>query len=170
MGRHIRRAWKDIEGNTLVEAFLIDGMTHGVPLGLTSDGKACGTAGPFFLETGISSTSHIAKFWGLDDGSFERERTPAPMTFFEPAQRRPEAHALAIPKEGVEYVSDDLVESNKKEDEHAAHDPRAAIMAAFQAAGLPIPDFPSATPRPGSPVDPAPIIQAALKAAGLKPM
>ena len=50
-----------------MEAFLISGMAHGVPLGLTLDGDNCGTAGPFFLEAGISSTASIAKFWALDD-------------------------------------------------------------------------------------------------------
>lgn len=41
-------------------------MGHGTPL-KTSGSEACGSSGPFMLEAGISSTRHIARFWGLTD-------------------------------------------------------------------------------------------------------
>ena len=34
IGSHTRRTWNDLEGNTLIEAFSISGMGHGVPLEL----------------------------------------------------------------------------------------------------------------------------------------
>jgi poly(hydroxyalkanoate) depolymerase family esterase len=169
VGRHIRRAWNDIEGNTLVEAFSINGMAHGVPLGLTSDGKHCGEAGPFFLEAGISSTSTIAKFWALDD--HVREPAHVPARIFEPAQNRADAGGLAVAgrDDGGRYAADASMDLDGAQDEPAPHDPSAAIAAAFKAAGLPVPKFPGASSQARSPVDPRPIIDAALKAAGLRP-
>ncbi len=55
IGRHTRRVWKDANGDTRLEAYSIAGMAHGVPLA-TAGADACGVAGPFFLEAGISST------------------------------------------------------------------------------------------------------------------
>jgi poly(hydroxyalkanoate) depolymerase family esterase len=167
VGRHIRRVWNDIEGNTLVEAFLISGMAHGVPLAAASDGNRCGTPGPFFLEAGISSTHNIAKFWGLDDSVFETAHTP--VTVFEPAKNQDDAHGLMVARNaGSESASDAWVDLDGRQDEPLPHDARAAITAAFKAAGLPIPKFPSGASRQPSQVDPAPIIEAALKAAGLR--
>ena len=171
VGRHIRRAWKDVEGNTLVEAFLISGMAHGVPLGLAleAEGDDYGTAGPFFLEASISSTANIARFWGLDESMFETAHVS--MRVFEPAQKRPDARGLlAIRNDASEYASDASVDCDSRPDEPAPHDVRATITAAFRAAGLPIPKFPNGPSRPELPIDPAPIIEAALKAAGLRPM
>ena len=46
-------------------------------------------------------------------------------------------------------------------------DPNAVIAAAFKAAGLPVPEIPTAPPGEAPRVAPGPIIEAALKAAGL---
>jgi poly(hydroxyalkanoate) depolymerase family esterase len=163
VGPHVRRVWKDIEGNTLVEAFLISGMAHGVPLGLTLDGDNCGTAGPFFLEAGISSTTSIAKFWALDDSM--PADAHAPMTTIEPAQNQGDARGIIVANRIDPGPSFD---AHSSQDE-SAYDPRAAVTAAFKAAGLPIPEFPSDASRATSQVDPAAIIETALKAAGLRP-
>lgn len=168
VGGHRRRAWNDSAGNTLVEAFLISGMAHGVPLGPTLEGENCGTAGPFFLEAGISSTSHIAKFWALDD----RVREPAhvPMTAFEPAANRADAGGLVAMRrdDGGKYAWNASSDLDGRQDEPAPHDPSAVIADAFKAAGLPVPKFQGGSSRPKHQVDPEPIIAAALKAAGLK--
>ncbi|WP_445504770.1 extracellular catalytic domain type 1 short-chain-length polyhydroxyalkanoate depolymerase [Microvirga sp. G4-2] len=60
-----RRVWTNDSGDDVVEEYVITGMAHGTPLA-TGDGENnYGTAGPFLLEAGISSSYHIAKFWGL---------------------------------------------------------------------------------------------------------
>jgi len=64
---HIRRIWNDANGNTLVEAFSISNMGHGVPLATGLGVANCGAAGPFFLDVGLSSTHHIAQSWGLGE-------------------------------------------------------------------------------------------------------
>jgi poly(hydroxyalkanoate) depolymerase family esterase len=60
-----RRAWRNRMGADVIESYTIPGMTHGVPLATGSGEKHCGVPGAFLLDVGISSSYHIAKFWGL---------------------------------------------------------------------------------------------------------
>ena len=61
-----RRLWCDDAGLPVMERFIIPGMGHGAPVdALGTSGYAYGAAAPFFEDKGISSTYHIAKFWGL---------------------------------------------------------------------------------------------------------
>ncbi len=62
-----RRVWRNRMGNDVIEWYTIRGMAHGVPLATGSGENHCGVAGPFFIDVGISSTYHIAKFWGLTE-------------------------------------------------------------------------------------------------------
>ena len=59
-----RQVWCDTSGRDLIEKYTIAGMGHGTPL-QTSGDDGLGRAGPFMLDVGISSTRHIARFWGL---------------------------------------------------------------------------------------------------------
>lgn len=60
---HSRRHWRR-GGRQVVEAWQIAGMAHGTPI--TSTGpEACGRAGAYMLEAGISSTRRIAAGWGI---------------------------------------------------------------------------------------------------------
>ncbi|WP_230533379.1 extracellular catalytic domain type 1 short-chain-length polyhydroxyalkanoate depolymerase [Microvirga roseola] len=62
-----RNVWTDAAGEEVIEEYVITGMAHGTPLA-TGDGEnSYGAAGPFLLEAGISSSYHIAKFWGLTE-------------------------------------------------------------------------------------------------------
>ncbi|WP_157220126.1 extracellular catalytic domain type 1 short-chain-length polyhydroxyalkanoate depolymerase [Flavisphingomonas formosensis] len=61
---HLRRVWRDAQGRDVIEEYRIAGLGHGIPLS-TSGSDACGTPGPYMLDTGISSTRRIARFWGL---------------------------------------------------------------------------------------------------------
>src|SRR5579862_9126251 len=76
IGGHTRRVWSDAEGETLIEAFSISGMAHGVPLA-TSGEDAYGAVGAFFLDAGISSTHRIASFWRLSEDSAAMPRAAA---------------------------------------------------------------------------------------------
>ncbi len=61
-----RRLWYDDAGQPVIEQLIIPGMGHGAPVDpLGTSGYAYGAAAPFFEDQGISSTYHIAKFWGL---------------------------------------------------------------------------------------------------------
>jgi poly(hydroxyalkanoate) depolymerase family esterase len=59
-----RRIWCDANGRDVMEEFIIDGMGHGTPISAGGDG-GLGEEGRYMLEVGISSTRHIARFWGL---------------------------------------------------------------------------------------------------------
>jgi poly(3-hydroxybutyrate) depolymerase len=60
---HLHQVWWNAEGVTVVESYTITDMAHGTPLS-RSEG---GVAGPYMIEAGISSSDHIAKFFGLTD-------------------------------------------------------------------------------------------------------
>ncbi|HJP67455.1 MAG TPA: PHB depolymerase family esterase [Sphingomicrobium sp.] len=75
VSRHTRRVWIDKKGKEVIEEYLVDGMSHGTPLS-THEEDSAEVTGPHMLEAGISSTKHIARFWGLD-GRQPKERTAA---------------------------------------------------------------------------------------------
>ena len=68
-----RRVWRDAKGREVVEAHLVPGIRHGAPV----DPGQGGAAGPFMLDAGISSTRHIAAFWGLTTPPCKRTRARA---------------------------------------------------------------------------------------------
>ena len=50
---------------SVIKSYTITNMAHGTPLATGAADHECGAAGPFLLEVGISSSYHIAKFFGL---------------------------------------------------------------------------------------------------------
>lgn len=66
IGGTTRRVWCSKDGREMIEAFNIAGMGHGTPLN-TSGPDGLGMQGAYMLDAGISSTRHIACFWGLVD-------------------------------------------------------------------------------------------------------
>ncbi|MGY3619506.1 extracellular catalytic domain type 1 short-chain-length polyhydroxyalkanoate depolymerase [Bradyrhizobium sp. USDA 10063] len=68
-----REVWWNADGETVVESYTITGMAHGTPLGIAANDERYGEAGAFLIEAGISSSYHIANFFGLT----ERARRPA---------------------------------------------------------------------------------------------
>jgi poly(hydroxyalkanoate) depolymerase family esterase len=60
-----RQVWWNADGETLVESYTISGMAHGTPLGIADNDERYGVEGALLIEAGISSSFHIAKFFGL---------------------------------------------------------------------------------------------------------
>jgi len=60
-----RQVWRNAAGDEIVESYTIAHMAHGTPLATRAAEERYGVAGPFFIEAGISSSYHIAKFFGL---------------------------------------------------------------------------------------------------------
>ncbi|MGC1763957.1 MAG: PHB depolymerase family esterase [Pseudolabrys sp.] len=60
-----REVWINEAGDELIEAYTITNMAHGTPLAVGEADGACGSPGPFLLPVGISSSYHIAKFFGI---------------------------------------------------------------------------------------------------------
>jgi poly(hydroxyalkanoate) depolymerase family esterase len=134
---HPYRAWRGSEGDTLIEAYTITGMAHGVPIDPHGE-DGCGAAAPFILDVGISSTRHLARSWGLTDRMPQTSPTPhsaAPIII--PADYRPEDKAR--PREV-------RIETGARSDTPAADRPASAqpghqdleeiIATSLKAAGL----------------------------------
>ncbi len=68
-----RQVWRGAGGQEVIESFTIPRMAHGAPLAVGEDCDQCGQAGAFLLDVGISSSYHIAKFWGLTGDADCRE-------------------------------------------------------------------------------------------------
>ena len=166
IGGHTRRIWSDTNGEALIEAFTIRGMAHGVPLA-TMGGESCGAPGSFFLDVGISSTLHIARFWRVHESLVEMPRDAAPMSA--PIQISTDGRTFIIAGAAAEGSHKEAEPQLADEERPTSYplDPNAVIAAAFGAAGLPIPVGPTAPLGATPPVTPGPIIAAALKAAGL---
>src|SRR5882724_89231 len=62
---HPREVWWNADGETVVESYTITDMAHGTPLGLSGNDERYGAEGAFLIEAGISSSYHIATFFGL---------------------------------------------------------------------------------------------------------
>jgi len=60
---HPRQVWWNAHGETVIESYTIADMAHGTPLSRA----AGGVAGPYMIETGISSSDHIVRFFGLTE-------------------------------------------------------------------------------------------------------
>jgi poly(hydroxyalkanoate) depolymerase family esterase len=165
---HTRRVWNDANGKALIEAFTISGMAHGVPLATATGEESCGAAGAFFLDVGISSTHHIARFWCLHGSLVEMPRAAALVSV--PIQIPTDDRAFVIAGAAAEDSHSSaealLAESEERQTRYPL-DPNVVIAAAFKAAGLPVPEIPTAPPGATPRVAPGPIIAAALKAAGL---
>jgi len=72
-----RQVWWDAHGETVVESYSITDMAHGTPLGIAETDKRYGTQGAFMIEAGISSSYHIAKFFGLTAWIREQKKSVA---------------------------------------------------------------------------------------------
>jgi len=59
------QVWWNAEGETVVESYTITDMAHGTPLGIADNDERYGAQGAFLIEAGISSSYHIAGFFGL---------------------------------------------------------------------------------------------------------
>jgi poly(hydroxyalkanoate) depolymerase family esterase len=60
-----RQVWWNADGETLVESYTISGMAHGTPLGIADNDERYGVEGALLIEAGISSSFHIANFFGV---------------------------------------------------------------------------------------------------------
>jgi hypothetical protein len=62
-----REVWWNVDGETVVESYTITDMAHGTPLGISGSDEHYGAEGAFMIEAGISSSYHIANFFGLTE-------------------------------------------------------------------------------------------------------
>ena len=171
VGGHLRRTWHGPDGEIRVESFSIAGMAHGAALAAGSGEERCGTAAPFFCDVGLSSTHHIARFWGLVDAAASEPRAAtdaAPATDAGPPPAAASASATATdfaataratPRPTAQHARGAGSDSRRNGDAGTDDGGRA------HAAG------PGSGGRAGTPLglDVHGIIKASLAAAGLRP-
>jgi poly(hydroxyalkanoate) depolymerase family esterase len=170
VGGHSRRVWRTEAGDDVIEAITITDMGHGVPLAAGAGSERCGNVGPFHFDVGVSSSHHIARFWGVADKATAKEKAADPAR----AGLVPVvAHTYDPPSLARESASTSNLFSSdgptSKDEAHRAgagvHDPRVIITAALKDAGLL--SEPSAQRAPSSPLDPRRIIASTLRSVGL---
>jgi hypothetical protein len=95
-----RQVWWNADGETTVESYTITDMAHGTPLGATENDERYGTQGAFLIEAGISSSYHIASFFGLTEWIRQPREAAKPVPSAAPmlaAKKIPEQAARKIP-------------------------------------------------------------------------
>jgi feruloyl esterase len=123
-----RQVWISDDETEVIESYSIPHMAHGTPLATGNGDHECGAPGPFLLDVGISSSYHIAKFFGLVPGD---HRPTAGLDLTQPSQQRPFIEAPVLAQ----------AEHSNKEDTYAPQrapgiDIGAVIAKALKAAGL----------------------------------
>ena len=96
-----RQVWLNPKGEEVIESYTIPHMAHGTPLAVGNADDQCGAAGAFLLDVGISSSYHIAKFWGiagtpLGDSNEVPERPVSSAQAPKPARAVPELAAASF--------------------------------------------------------------------------
>jgi len=94
-----RQIWWNAEGDTVIESYTITDMAHGTPLGTAENDERYGTTGAFLIEAGISSSYHIANFFGLTSG-IQQPQKVRPVTESPSVRLIPLASPISAPDLG----------------------------------------------------------------------
>jgi hypothetical protein len=91
-----RQIWWNADGETIVESYTITDMTHGTPLGVADNDERYGAQGAFLIEAGISSSYHIANFFGLTQWIRQSRETASKQAATKQAAKPPSPQASAL--------------------------------------------------------------------------
>jgi poly(hydroxyalkanoate) depolymerase family esterase len=132
---HPHQVWWNADGETIVESYTITDMAHGTPLGIADNDERYGTEGAFLIEAGISSSYHIANFFGLTERIREsRTAEAAPSQAAKPA--RPSAPLRTPELATVPQPTPHRPAEPPPQPRRRAIDVSAIITRALTAAGL----------------------------------
>jgi len=129
-----RQVWWNADGETIVESYTITDMAHGTPVGIADNDERYGAQGAFLIEAGISSSYHIANFFGLT----EWIRQPSKV-LKEASSNAPKETAKTIPAAAPDMTAmlwPHAVPAHHHEPRRRAIDVGAVITRALTAAGL----------------------------------
>ena len=130
-----REVWLNESGDELIESYTIANMAHGTPLAVGEAKGACGAPGPFLLSVGISSSYHIAKFFGIAVARAQAERNASAERNMPQISTSPRTYQEAEPALDGEILEDDDVFHEQPPMPHVA-EISAVINKALRAAGL----------------------------------
>jgi hypothetical protein len=91
-----RQVWWNADGKTIVESYTITDMAHGTPLGTAANDQRYGVQGAFLIEAGISSSYHIANFFGLTEWIRQPQRVAKPVPPPRAAIESPSARLIPL--------------------------------------------------------------------------
>jgi feruloyl esterase len=129
-----RQVWVNEAGEELIESYIVTHMAHGTPLATGAAEDRCGAVGPFLLEVGISSSYHIAKFFGLTQ---RRDITAAETVVIAPGRPLLVEHPAPIQASGIRDEHDKTPPGSAPKQPETLHiDIGAIITKALTAAGL----------------------------------
>jgi poly(hydroxyalkanoate) depolymerase family esterase len=132
--------WWNADGETIVESYTITNMAHGTPLGIADNDERYGSQGAFLIEAGISSSYHIASFFGLTEW-IRQAKPAADETAKQPATTIPLTASVAPRKPDIAAVLQPLATlarpaKQRPSSPRRAIDVGAVITRALTAAGL----------------------------------
>jgi poly(hydroxyalkanoate) depolymerase family esterase len=159
------QVWWNGDGETMVESYTVTDMAHGTPLGIAENDKRYGKQGPFLIDAGISSSYHIAKFFGVTDWIRQpKQVAESPSAKLIPqvspiSSVLPSLSRILRPKSAETKPAADLKSANTNA---ADQKPASAASPAAQEKAEPKRETRRAA------VDVAAVIERALQAAGLK--
>ena len=90
-----RQVWWNADGETVVECYTITDMAHGTPLGTADNDQRYGAQGAFLIDAGISSSYHIANFFGLTERIHRPKDVESPAPRVQATEAAPKTPALA---------------------------------------------------------------------------
>jgi poly(hydroxyalkanoate) depolymerase family esterase len=136
------QVWWNADGETTIESYTITNMAHGTPLGLADNDERYGAEGAFLIEAGISSSYHIASFFGLTERVSQpriveaaAQTTAAKPTM--PLLRTPEVAAVLQPISTLQRAAKPKPQpQSQPQPRRRAIDVGAVITRALTAAGL----------------------------------
>ena len=139
-----RQIWWNADGETIVESYTITDMAHGTPLGIADNDERYGAQGAFLIEAGISSSYHIANFFGLTQWirqSKESAKAASATASKQAAKIIPMLSTAPVPMPDLTTVLWPLTTLNRpaeppRKPRRRAIDVGAAITRALTAAGL----------------------------------
>ena len=167
-----REVWWDADGETVIESYTITDMAHGTPLGIADNDEPYGEEGAFLIEAGISSSYHIANFFGLTERILQPNET---------AKEAIKENIKETVKPTAKLISREVAKEAAKPVSAATPKPEADPIPLMTVAPAPEPDlavtlWPQARPvrqaKPAQPpkhrtIDVGAVITRALTAAGL---
>jgi hypothetical protein len=136
--------WWNSDGETIIESYTITDMAHGTPLGTADNDQRYGAEGAFLIEAGISSSYHIADFFGLTERMHSPKEAAAPAPAAKPAASKPPL--VTPPPTPAQDITGVLWPLTTRRDDHSKPPPK---------------------PRPRRGIDVGAVITRALTAAGL---
>ncbi|HKS18336.1 MAG TPA: PHB depolymerase family esterase [Bradyrhizobium sp.] len=100
-----RQIWWNTDGETIIESYTITDMAHGTPLGVGDNDERYGAEGAFLIDAGISSSYHIANFFGLTKRLRQRADAKAVMTAAAKDRARPFPAVAPVTLEGPDLAA-----------------------------------------------------------------